>query len=95
MSNIVYKGDVGTVILLDTGMTITGASALTIEVLKPSLAVSHWAATVHTDNISVKHTIISGEFDEIGTYILQAKLTLGGGTWRGESVKLIVKDTFK
>lgn len=95
MSNIVYKGDVGTVILLDTGMTITGATAITIEALKPSGVVSHWTATVHTDNVSVKHTIVSGEFDEVGNYVLQAKLTLAGGTWRGESVKLIVKDIFK
>lgn len=95
MSNVVYVGDVGTVILLDTGMTITGATAVTIEVLKPSATEAHWAATVHTDNVSVKHTIVSGEFDEIGSYTLQAKLTLGGGTWRGESVKLVVKDKFK
>lgn len=94
-NNIVYKGDIGTVVLLDTGMTITGATAITVEALKPSGTISHWTATVHTDNVSVKHTIVSGEFDEVGTYTLQAKLTLGGGTWRGESVKLIVKDLFR
>lgn len=95
MSNVVYKGDIGTVILLDTGMTITGATGITIEVLKPSNTTSSWPGTIHTDNRSVKHTIVSGEFNEVGTYVLQAKLTLAGGTWRGESVKLIVKDHFK
>lgn len=95
MSNIAYVGDIGTVILLDTGIIITGATALTIEALKPSGAISHWTATVHTDNRSVKHTIVSTEFDEPGTYILQAKLTLGGGTWRGESTKLVIKEFWK
>ena len=95
MSNTVYKGDIGTIISLDTGIVITGATALTIEVLKPSLIVSHWASTIGTDTRSVQHTIVTGEFDEIGTYVLEAKLTLAGGTWRGESVKLIVKDLFK
>jgi len=95
MSNIAYKNDVGTVILLDTGITITGATNLSIEVLKPSNTTVSWAGTIHTDNRSVKHTVASGGFDEVGTYILQAKLTLGAGTWRGESVKLIVRDIFK
>lgn len=95
MTNIVYKGDVGTVILLDTGISIVGATNLSIEVLKPSGIESSWTSSIHTDNRSVKHTVAVGGFDEVGTYILQAKLSIGGGTWRGESVKLIVKDKFK
>lgn len=95
MANVVYKGDIGTVISLDTGITITGATAVTIECMKPSGAVQSWIGAVGTDTRSVEHTIVAGEFDEIGNYILQAKLSLGGGTWRGESVKLLVKDVFK
>ena len=95
MSNTVYKGDIGTIISLDTGIVITGATAITIEVLKPSNIVSHWASIIGADTRSVQHTIVTGEFDEIGTYILQAKLTLAGGTWRGESVKLVVRDIFR
>jgi len=93
--NKVYKPDIGTVISLNTGQVITGATALSIEVQKPSGATASWAGAIGADTKSVEHTLVSGELDETGDYILQAKLTLGGGTWRGESVKMEVRDVFK
>jgi len=94
MSNV-YKLDIGTVISLNTNVVISGATALTVEVKKPTGAVVAWAATVGADTKSVEHTIAVGELDEAGDYILQAKLTLGGGTWRGKSVQLSVLEIFE
>lgn len=91
----IYKSDIGTIISLNTGATITGATGISIEVKKPSGATASWAAVVGMDTVSVEHTIATNDLDEAGDYIIQAKLTLGGGTWRGESVKLEVRDIFK
>ena len=91
----IYKSDIGTIIQLNTGATITGATGISIEVKKPSGATASWTAVVSTDAMSVEHTIGALDLDEAGDYILQAKLTLGGGTWRGASVKMEVKDIFK
>jgi len=93
--SIVYKPDIGTVISLNTGQVITGATALSIEVKKPSGALVSWAGAIGADTKSVEHTIVANDLDEAGDYVLQAKLTLGGGTWRGASVELEVRDVFK
>lgn len=90
-----YKPDIGTVVSLNTGVVITGASGLSIEVKKPSGTVASWAGAIGADTKSVEHTIAANDLDEAGDYILQAKLTLNGGTWRGKSVVYTVKDIFK
>lgn len=90
----IYKSDIGTVISLNTGVIITGATGLSIQVKKPSGTVVSWDATIGADAKSLEHTTAINDLDEAGDYILQAKLTLGGGTWRGESAKLEVKDVF-
>lgn len=91
----IYKSDIGTIISLNTGQTITGATAISIEVKKPSGAIASWTAVVGADAMSVEHTVVAQDLDEVGGYILQAKLTLSGGTWRGASVNMEVKDNFK
>lgn len=91
----IYKGDVGTIISLNTGVVISGATALSIEALKPSGAKVSWSGIIGDDTKSVEHVITAGELDEAGDYIVQAKLTLGSGIWRGASVTLKILDAFK
>lgn len=93
--SIVYKPDIGTVISLNTGQVITGATALTIEVKKPSGTVASWPCTIGVDTKSVEHTVVANDIDELGSYLLQSKLTLAGGTWRGATVVLEIKDIFR
>lgn len=93
--NHVYKADIGTVIELNTGVVLTGMSGLYIEVKKPSGALASWTGAIGVDTKSVEHTITSGELDESGDYILQAKATLGVSVWHGDPVMLAVKDLFK
>lgn len=91
----VFKTDIGTSIVLDVGIDVTGASGISIEVKKPSGAQSSWSAVLYSGNKSIEHVIVTNDLDEIGDYILQAKLTLGSGTWRGDPAILTVRASFK
>lgn len=90
-----YVGDIGTIIQLDVGTNVTGATSITVECIKPSGIESHWPAVIGVNPNTIEHTILPGEFDEVGVYLIQAKLSLGSGTWRGETVKLTVFDKYK
>jgi hypothetical protein len=87
-----YKPDIGTVIALDTGVSILGASAVSIEVKKPSGATVSWVGAVGADNQSVEYTILAGDLTESGTYKLQAKVVIGSGTWYGQTTDYSVKE---
>ena len=89
-----YKPDIGTVISLNTGVDISTGTLFSIEVKKPSTTTVSWAGVLGADHYSVEHTIIVGDFTEAGTYTLQAKVTTPLGVWYGNSVTLVVKDTF-
>ena len=88
MSTKTYIGDVGTVIELDTGVSLASANALSIEASKPGGATVSWTATAAGTKLS--YTTQAGDLDVAGKWTLQAKATIGSGTWRGESVELIV-----
>ena len=90
-----YQADIGTVISLNTGTVITGANSCAIEVKMPSGTVVSWPGVVGVDTQSVEHTIVAGDLLEIGQYLLQAQVSLGGGTWYGKTVSYLVKDAFK
>ena len=92
MSTKTYIGDVGTVIELDTGVSLAGASALSIEAAKPDGTTVSWTATA--TGTSVRYTTQAGDLDVSGAWVLQAKATIGSGTWRGESVQLRVYPHF-
>ena len=89
-----YKPDIGTVLALNTGAVITGSTTVTVEVKKPSGTTASWPAVVGSDTYSVEHTVTFGDFSEAGTYILQAKIIIGGNTWYGSSVNYIVLEAF-
>lgn len=93
MSSKTYLGDVGTVIELDTGVSLAGASALSIEAARPDGTTVSWTATA--TGTSVRYTTQAGDLDVSGAWVLQAKATIGSGTWRGESVVLRVWAAFE
>jgi hypothetical protein len=93
MSNS-YKTDIGTVITLNVGVVIVGASPVTVEVKKPSGVSASWPATVGADTKSIEHIVVAGDFSESGTYIMQAKVVIGSSVWLGQSVKYLVQETF-
>ena len=89
----VYTGDTGTVIVLDCGQDISAASARSIEVRKPDGSTTSWAASAEGSN-SIKFTTLAGSLDMPGDWKLQARVTIGGGTWRGEVASLTVYSPF-
>ena len=89
-----YIGDIGTAIVLDTGQSLAGASAVSIEVLKPvGAAPVSWAGTV-VESTKVQFVSLADTFASAGEYKLQARVVLPGGTWLGETVGLTVYRPF-
>lgn len=90
-----YVGEVGTIILLDTGEDVSDASSVAIKVQKPDGTEATWAGEVYQNNY-VKHALQAGDLDQEGAYQLQAYVAASGSyTGRGETVELPVYANFK
>lgn len=94
MTTKVYVGDTGTVITLDCGADISAATARSIAVRKPDGTPTSWSASASGTN-SIQFTTLAGSLDQNGIWRLQAVVSIGGGTWRGETVELQVYAAFK
>ena len=88
MTTKTYIGDTGTVVELDTGVSLAGATALTIEAAKPDGTTASWTGSA--SGTSIAFTSLDGTFDVAGRWLLQAKAVLPSGTWRGETVQMVV-----
>jgi len=94
MTTKTYVGDTGTVITLDCGTDISAATARSIAVQRPDGTTTTWAASASgTDSIAF--TTLAGSLDQDGTWLLQAVVSIGGGTYRGETAQLVVYATFR
>jgi len=78
-----YVGEIGTDIIVDIGTDITGATPTVLKVQKPDGTTVEWTASIYNSNY-LKYTTISGDFDQSGTYVVQASLTLTGWTGLGD-----------
>ncbi len=94
MADKIYIDEIGLTIILDAGQDITGATDVTIEVLKPSGTTVSWPAAVY-DSQYVKYVTAEGDLDEAGMYKFQIELTLSGWTGRGNTTTLRVHDDFR
>lgn len=92
--NKVYKGDVGTEIVLDCGSDISNATTMEILVLLPDGNTTTWSATLEGTD-SVKYVIQSGDLDMVGMYMLQAKVVTPDWSGRGETFYLRVLDHYQ
>ena len=90
----VYIGDTGTAIVLDTGQSLAGATASTIEVRKPDGTPVSLTAPVF-ESTKVRYITLAGTFDQAGEWLLQAKVTLPTGVWLGETASLTVYRAFE
>lgn len=93
-----YVGDIGTEIILDCGMDLTGATGVVIHVRKPDGTVESWSAALYTidgDQNYIKYTVVEGDLDQAGSYRVQAGLTLSGWTGRGETATFEVGAAFE
>jgi hypothetical protein len=98
MSNY-YVGDVGTIIILDVGADVSEATAMLIKVKKPSGTEAEWSAeigppTATGEYTKIMHVIEGGEWDEPGTWTIQAYVEIGDWKGHGDSVKFKLNTLF-
>lgn len=89
----IYVGDIGTVIELDTGIALSGASPLRIKYEKPDGTTrGYWGATV-TDTTKAKYTTVADDLDVSGVWVFQVYAGgLSGWTGHGEEYKRTIYD---
>lgn len=89
MADQYFVGDVGTEILVDCGEDISLGTNLELKVKKPSGTEVTWSGTLSGTNF-IKYIIQAGDFDEAGTYFVNASLTLGAWAGHGETATIPV-----
>lgn len=90
MSNTISQDALGTVITLECGVDLADALSVAIRVFKPgAVAAVTWPGTA--SGTTVSHTVIAGDLDVTGTYIIQAYVELPGWSGTGETTTLLVE----
>ena len=84
-----YVNDVGSDIILETGLTLTGAISLKIIGRKPDFTEFEWDASIQ-DTTSVFHTTLVDDLDQPGIWTVQSSVEMSDGKWLGESVSFEV-----
>ena len=79
----VFAGDIGTVILLNTGTSLAGATVTKMRVRKPDGTIVEWQATVQ-DTTYLKFVTVAGTLDTAGRWQVQAQVTLPAWSGYGE-----------
>jgi hypothetical protein len=88
----IYVGTVGTVFLVETGYSLASASAVALQVTKPSGDTVTWTGTKSTTKI--QYTIKEGDLDESGVWKLQSSITSTAWTGLGETTTFTVYDEY-
>jgi len=79
--NKVYVGDVGTEILVDTGVALATATVLELHVMKPgATAPVTWTGTI-SGATSISYLVIAADLDVAGDYTVQPYLEMPD--WKG------------
>lgn len=91
-SNKVFKGDVGTLIILDCVQNIADASLRKIKVVRPDKTTTEWPA-LPEGTTKIKYTIMENDFNMAGRYMIQAYIEASGWKGRGEWTYIDVQDT--
>ena len=91
-SNMIYTGDIGTIVRLDTLTDITTSTSLVIKVKKPSGASATWVASLEGTTV-LKYISVLGDFNESGTYKLQPLVVMPGFTGSGDITQVQVDST--
>jgi len=84
-----YVGDVGTIVVVNCGCSIVGASNCKLKVRKPGGTLVIWTAVIYQQNY-LKYVVQAGDLAQNGTYKLQASLTLGDWAGLGETAAFII-----
>ena len=87
----IYKGDIGIKIILDVGLDISAATITQIYYRKPGGDGGSWTAVIESGNTSISYTSLSGDFDEVGVWKLQAHVVTPSWTQNGEIANVNVR----
>lgn len=90
----IYVGDIGTEIILDTGVDLSSATSLKIAVKKGDGSVGEWAATIF-ETTKVKHVSADGDLNVSGLYSFQAKIVTPSWSGLGSTATVRVYEPFK
>jgi len=89
----IYNESVGLQIIVDCGENIIGATGTYLKVRLPDGNEVEWPATIDNPD-SLTYMTVNGDLSQYGEYFVQAFLTLGGWTGRGETDNFIVHNKF-
>ena len=88
---MIFKGDIGTKIILNTNTDLATGSVFKIYYRKPDGTTGSWTAQKESDNTSISYTTLSAnDLDVVGTWQLQSYVEISGWKGFGVSVNLIV-----
>lgn len=99
-----YVGEVGTDLILDTGVNIGSAGNQYIYFKNPNSVVGSFSASLFssysqlaqdTGTYLIKHTLQAGDFTIPGEWRFHAYVSSVAGTWHGSLVKAVIFDTFQ
>lgn len=94
MANKHYINEVGTIILVDCGCDITGATETKLKVRKPDGSLSEWVAIIEGTNY-LKYIIQTNDLILAGKYYLQVSLILPGWSGLGETTDFFIHEVYK
>lgn len=94
MASKVYRGDIGTAIILDTRSPIDGATKASIKFKRPQGTSGEWVGGVY-EGTKIKYIIEDGDLDTAGIWFLQAYVETPAWKGRGETVRLVVFNDFE
>lgn len=93
MADKSYKGDVGTVFLINCGTNISTATVKKLLVKKPDGTQVEWIATISGTNY-LQYTTITNDLDQNGTYYLQSYIEMPSWKGRGETAIFTIYESY-
>jgi len=82
-----YIGEIGTDIILDTGVDISSATVLQVKYQKPDGVTGEWTGTVQ-DTTKIRYTLSEDDIDVAGRWTFQSYVEVSGGKWHGETAEI-------
>jgi hypothetical protein len=86
----VYVGDVGTQLRFDIGSETADVTTAKIKVRKPDKSCVEWSADIGPGATEITYTVVAGDLDMKGKFVMQPYIELPGWSGFGKSVDLNV-----
>jgi hypothetical protein len=91
----IYVNDIGVVIEIDMGESLSTATNLKLEVRKPDNTEVEWTPTVYgTEFNFLRYTTVANDLDQAGVWKANPFLSLGGWTGLADTVTFEVYDKY-